>query len=97
MSSLISFFFFFSSFSGHLSTAKGVGKERYKGEIYIPSRLRADTNPTPSKNSDVFLGYTGWSAGAFSPRTYELSEVPTKNGDSWTDSALVKACFKNSS
>ncbi|KAK1764913.1 glycoside hydrolase superfamily [Phialemonium atrogriseum] len=50
-----------------------------------------------NKNSDVFLGYTGWSAGAFSPRTYELSEVPTKNGDTWTDSALVKACFKNSS
>jgi len=48
-----------------------------------------------SKNTDVFLGYTGWSAGAFSPQTYELSEVPTKNGNTWTDSSLVKACFKN--
>jgi len=45
------------------------------------------------QNSDVFLGWTGWSAGAFSPQTYELSEVPTKNGNSWTDSALVKACM----
>ncbi|KAL1857704.1 hypothetical protein VTK73DRAFT_7979 [Phialemonium thermophilum] len=50
-----------------------------------------------NKNSDVYLGYIGWSAGAFSSATYELSEVPTKNGNSWTDSALVKACFKKPS
>ncbi|KAJ9161124.1 Glycoside hydrolase family 5 protein [Coniochaeta hoffmannii] len=50
-----------------------------------------------NKNSDVFLGYIGWSAGAFSPQTYELSEVPTKNGNSWTDTSLVKACFKKTS
>ncbi|KAH8887789.1 glycoside hydrolase family 5 protein [Thozetella sp. PMI_491] len=46
------------------------------------------------QNSDVFLGWTGWSAGAFNPQTYELSEVPTKNGNSWTDTSLVKACMK---
>ncbi|KAK3370458.1 glycoside hydrolase family 5 protein [Podospora didyma] len=46
-----------------------------------------------NQNSDVFLGYIGWSAGSFSSSTYELSEVPTKNGNSWVDSALVKACF----
>jgi len=46
-----------------------------------------------NQNADVFLGYVGWSAGSFSPQTYELSEVPTKNGNSWVDSALVKACF----
>ncbi|KAI0399544.1 glycoside hydrolase family 5 protein [Xylaria palmicola] len=45
-------------------------------------------------NADVYLGYVGWSAGSFDPATYELSEVPTKNGNSWTDSSLVKACFK---
>ena len=47
-----------------------------------------------SQNSDVFLGWTGWSAGAFNPQTYELSEVPTKNGNSWADTSLVKACMK---
>ncbi|KAI3326244.1 glycoside hydrolase family 5 protein [Xylariaceae sp. AK1471] len=47
-----------------------------------------------NQNADVYLGYVGWSAGAFDPSTYELSEVPTKNGNSWSDSALVKACFK---
>ncbi|KAI0514462.1 glycoside hydrolase family 5 protein [Xylaria bambusicola] len=47
-----------------------------------------------NENSDVYLGYVGWAAGSFDPETYELSEVPTKNGDTWTDSALVQACFK---
>ncbi|KAK3938660.1 glycoside hydrolase family 5 protein [Diplogelasinospora grovesii] len=47
-----------------------------------------------NQNTDVFLGYTGWSAGAFNPQTYELSEVPAKNGNSWTDTSLVKACIK---
>ncbi|TPX15807.1 uncharacterized protein E0L32_000141 [Thyridium curvatum] len=46
-----------------------------------------------NQNSDVYLGYIGWSAGAFDPRTYELSEVPSRNGNSWTDSSLVKACL----
>ncbi|KAK1759807.1 hypothetical protein QBC47DRAFT_357637 [Echria macrotheca] len=46
-----------------------------------------------NKNSDVFLGYIGWSAGSFQANTYELSEVPTKNGNSWADSSLVKACL----
>ncbi|KAJ9156104.1 Glycoside hydrolase family 5 protein [Pleurostoma richardsiae] len=46
-----------------------------------------------NQNSDVYIGYVGWSAGAFSAQTYELSEVPTQNGGSWTDSSLVKACL----
>lgn len=50
-----------------------------------------------NQNSDVFLGYVGWSAGAFSAATYELSEVPTKNGNTWTDSSLVKACIARKS
>ncbi|ERS97418.1 glycoside hydrolase family 5 protein [Sporothrix schenckii 1099-18] len=50
-----------------------------------------------NQNADVFLGYVGWSAGSFSPATYELSEVPTKNGNSWTDSSLVTACIARKS
>jgi len=48
-----------------------------------------------NQNADVYLGYVGWSAGAFDPNTYELSEVPRRNGNSWTDTSLVRACFKN--
>jgi endoglucanase len=44
-------------------------------------------------NSDVFIGYVGWSAGSFD-RTYELAETPTKNGNTWTDTALVSSCIK---
>ncbi|KAJ8123786.1 hypothetical protein ONZ43_g343 [Nemania bipapillata] len=47
-----------------------------------------------NENADVYLGYIGWSAGSFDPTTYELSEVPTKNGNAWTDSSLIQACFK---
>lgn len=46
-----------------------------------------------NKNSDVYLGYVGWSAGAFQ-QTYELSLVPTHNGNSWTDTLLASSCFK---
>ena len=42
--------------------------------------------------SDVYLGWTGWSAGMFS-NTYELTEVPTQNGNSWTDVPLVTQCI----
>ncbi|KAI0912246.1 glycoside hydrolase family 5 protein [Ustulina deusta] len=49
-----------------------------------------------NENADVYLGYVGWAAGSFDPQTYELSEVPTKSGDAWTDSSLVQACFKKS-
>ncbi|KAI1816289.1 glycoside hydrolase family 5 protein [Poronia punctata] len=49
-----------------------------------------------NQNADVYLGYVGWSAGAFDPATYELSEVPQNNGGSWTDTSLVQACFTNS-
>ncbi|KAK4208739.1 glycoside hydrolase family 5 protein [Rhypophila decipiens] len=46
-----------------------------------------------NQNADVFLGYTGWSAGSFNPQTYELSEVPSKNGNNWQDTSLVRACM----
>jgi endoglucanase len=39
-------------------------------------------------NSDVYLGYVGWSAGAFDS-TYVLSLTPTGN----QDTALMKKCF----
>ncbi|KIY69904.1 glycoside hydrolase family 5 protein [Cylindrobasidium torrendii FP15055 ss-10] len=45
-----------------------------------------------AKNSDVILGYVGWSAGNFA-NTYELSEVPTLSGSTWTDTLLVKSCM----
>jgi endoglucanase len=50
-----------------------------------------------AQNSDVFLGYIGWSAGAFSAQTYVLSEVPTGSGSSWQDSLLVKSCVSPNS
>ncbi|GLI79678.1 endoglucanase EG-II [Penicillium ochrochloron] len=39
-------------------------------------------------NSDVYLGWTSWSAGAFQT-SYVLSEVPTNNVDTY----LVQQCF----
>ncbi|OAX40628.1 glycoside hydrolase family 5 protein [Rhizopogon vinicolor AM-OR11-026] len=39
-------------------------------------------------NSDVILGYLGWSAGSFAT-DYVLSQVPTDNGTSWDDCLLV--------
>jgi len=45
-------------------------------------------------NSDVFVGFVGWSAGAFDPATYVLSEVPSKGGSSWQDSSLITGAFK---
>ncbi|KFY00800.1 hypothetical protein O988_03097 [Pseudogymnoascus sp. VKM F-3808] len=44
-------------------------------------------------NADVYLGYVGWSAGAFKT-DYVLSLVPTQNGNSWTDTLLASSCFK---
>jgi len=41
-----------------------------------------------NQNSDVFLGWTGWSAGAFATN-YTLSLVPVLNGNTWTDTQLV--------
>lgn len=46
------------------------------------------------ENSDVFIGIVGWSAGGFDS-TYELVETPTRNGNGWTDTSLVKACLVN--
>ena len=45
-------------------------------------------------NTDVYLGYTGWSAGAFQPSwNYVLSLVPTLSGSTWTDTLLASSCF----
>ncbi|KAF8322015.1 cellulase-domain-containing protein [Clavulina sp. PMI_390] len=46
-----------------------------------------------SKNSDVFLGYVGWSAGSFDS-TYTLTLTPTKSGSTWTDTTLLSQAFK---
>ncbi|KAI1332561.1 glycoside hydrolase family 5 protein [Xylariaceae sp. FL0255] len=46
-------------------------------------------------NADVYLGYVGWAAGSFNAQTYVLSEVPVKNGNTWTDQPLVADCFKD--
>ncbi|KAI0746981.1 endoglucanase [Daedaleopsis nitida] len=43
-------------------------------------------------NSDVFLGYVGWAAGNFY-QGYVLGEVPTSNGNTWTDTSLVASCL----
>jgi endoglucanase len=45
-----------------------------------------------NQNSDVYIGYTGWAAGGFAS-SYELNETPTQNGNSWTDTSLVKSCI----
>jgi endoglucanase len=52
-------------------------------------------NSVCSQNSDVYLGYVGWSAGSFDS-SYELVETPTWNGNGWTDTSLVKACLARS-
>ncbi|CAD0095703.1 unnamed protein product [Aureobasidium vineae] len=43
-------------------------------------------------NSDVYLGWTGWSAGMFAT-DYVLSEVPTGSAGSYTDQAIVSKCI----
>ncbi|KAK6602872.1 glycoside hydrolase family 5 protein [Botrytis cinerea] len=47
-------------------------------------------------NSDVYLGYIGWSAGSFDS-TYILTETPNGSGSSMTDQALVAACLTRTS
>ncbi|THV79101.1 cellulase-domain-containing protein [Aureobasidium pullulans] len=43
-------------------------------------------------NSDVYLGWTGWSAGMFASN-YVLSEVPTGSAGSYTDQAILTKCI----
>ncbi|KAJ7512462.1 carbohydrate-binding module family 1 protein/Glycoside hydrolase family 5 protein [Mycena galericulata] len=45
-----------------------------------------------AQNSDVFLGYVGWAAGNFYAG-YVLSELPTQDGTTWTDTPLVSMCM----
>lgn len=42
-------------------------------------------------NSDVYLGWTAWSAGSFKT-TYKLSLTPTSDGSIWTDVPLLTRC-----
>ncbi|CZT24976.1 related to cellulase precursor [Ramularia collo-cygni] len=42
-------------------------------------------------NSDVYLGWTAWSAGSFKS-SYKLSLTPTLDGDTWTDVPLLTQC-----
>ncbi|KAI9751334.1 MAG: hypothetical protein M4579_006117 [Chaenotheca gracillima] len=43
-------------------------------------------------NSDVYLGWTSWAAGGFDA-SYTLTETPTNNGGSWTDTSMVTQCM----
>lgn len=48
-----------------------------------------------NSNADVYLGYVGWSAGAFQPSwDYVDSLVPTESGNTWMDTLLMSSCFK---
>ncbi|KAK2605579.1 hypothetical protein N8I77_008408 [Diaporthe amygdali] len=42
-------------------------------------------------NSDVFLGYVIWGAGAFKS-SYELAMTPSLEGDTWSDVPLLTEC-----
>ncbi|KAK0661884.1 Endoglucanase EG-II [Lasiodiplodia hormozganensis] len=42
-------------------------------------------------NTDVFVGWVGWSAGSFDS-SYELTLTPTWNGNSWDDTSLMRDC-----
>ena len=54
--------------------------------------LKADHHHN-SKNADVFLGFTTWSAGGFD-ETYELVQRPIKNDNStYTDRPLTQKCI----
>lgn len=44
------------------------------------------------QNSDVYIGYTGWGAGAFAT-SYVLSEVPTGTYPNFVDQELVSQCI----
>lgn len=46
------------------------------------------SEPSVLNSPTVYLGWTGWSAGAFATN-YTLSLVPTQNGNTWTDAMLV--------
>ena len=50
-------------------------------------------NVVCSSNSDVYLGYVGWSAGNFA-ENYVLSMTPSENGGVWTDASIVSSCLK---
>ncbi|KAI9727971.1 MAG: hypothetical protein M1828_005376 [Chrysothrix sp. TS-e1954] len=49
-----------------------------------------------NKNADVYMGWTGWAAGAFSS-TYALSEVPNGSQDTPLVQKCVSGKFKGSS
>lgn len=43
-------------------------------------------------NSDVYLGWTGWSAGMFDT-SYVLTETPTGSAGNYKDQAIVTKCI----
>lgn len=46
------------------------------------------------QNADVFLGITGWSAGAFDSQTYQLSLTPEGSAKTgWKDKKVLTECF----
>lgn len=63
------------------------------GNVASCVQYMCEQNDYLNANADVYLGYVGWSAGAFLS-DYVLSLVPTQNGNSWTDTQLMSSCFK---
>lgn len=49
------------------------------------------SNAVYSHNTDVYLGWIGWAAGAFETG-YALSETPTFSNGVWTDQGIVTNC-----
>lgn len=45
-----------------------------------------------NNNSDVYLGYTAWSAGGFSATNYELTMTPFGSAGNFTDQETVRQC-----
>lgn len=50
------------------------------------------SNAVYSYNTDVYLGWIGWAAGAFET-SYEISETPTYSNGVWTDQGIVANCI----
>jgi endoglucanase len=67
---------------------KAILSEIGGGNTASCEQYMCNTIASVNKNSDVYLGYSAWSAGAFDSK-YELTLVPNGN----QDTALMSKCF----
>jgi endoglucanase len=67
---------------------KAILSEIGGGNTASCEQYMCNTIASINKNSDVYLGYTAWSAGAFDSK-YELTLVPNGN----QDTSLMSKCF----